>query len=520
MSKGKKPGTKAVIISAAAVILVAAAVLIAIFVIKPAVDNKDKPDNTTTTAVSTEQDIKLDTELVDYNGTKIPGTFAEILTENESKREAKCGEYGAVTEIGGTKISLPEFAMYYYTKFVNKYSEARNSIATKGYNMTGYDIEKMPDEQKYTTGDGTWANYFAFGAVQDIQKDYANFQRACEAGTELTSEDIEFIAYNYNTICNNAKRDNQTPDEHLAKSYVEGVDLSMYMSRVIITTYAKRYAEEEQIRLEEACTEDELQAKFNENPMLYKVAKVRVHMMASEFTQEEIDAIKNVEDFNAFAKKNYPRDDYDVDGITNLGYMTYSELEAFHGETVANWVFDKNRVAGELGTVKDYLGSYVILVEEPASTPYSHQILVYKNARSGAPERAAKFYEEWQAGEKTEASFRELAADYGEEIAATITDYDRDMEIWLADPARKRGDAAKFELSDAVYVVYYLEPNTEDFDWKKDVATDLATDKYKAEYDKLIEEKYAEKVDDKVLQRCFKKVNVRIDRFNKNMAEK
>lgn len=518
MSKDKKLSTKAIIISVAAVILVAAAVLVAVFVIKPAVDNKDKPESTTT-AVQ-EQNTELDTQLVDYNGTKMPKTIAEILEENESKREAKCREYGTVTEIGETKISLPEFAIYYYTKFVNKYSEARNSIATRGTNITGYDIEKLPDEQKYTMGDGTWANYFAFKAVQDIQKVYANFRRACEAGTELTSEDIELITYNYNSVCNNAKKDNTTPDEHMATNFVEGVDFSMYMSRVIMTMYAKRYEENEQIRLEKACTEDELQAKFNENQMLYKVAKVRVHMMASEYTQEEIDAIRNVEDFNAFAKKNHPRESYDVDGITNLGYMTYSELEAFHGETVANWAFDKNRVAGELGTVKDYLGSYVILVEEPAFTPYSHQILVYKNAQKDAPKSAAEFYEKWQAGEKTEASFKELAADYGEEIAATITDYDRDMEIWLADPARKRGDTAKFELSDAVYVVYYLEPNTEDFDWKKDVATDLATQKYEEEFKNLIEEKYVEKVDDKVLQKCFKKVNVRIDRFNKNMSGK
>ena len=343
MSKEKKLSTKAIIISAAAVILVAAAVLIAVFVIKPAVEGKNEPDSTTTTVASSQQNTELDTELVDYNGTKIPGTFAEILTENESKREAKCKEYGVVTEIGETKISLPEFSMYYYTKFVNKYSEVRSSIASKGYNMTGYDIEKMPDEQKYTTGDGTWANYFAYGAVQEIQKEYADFQRACEAGTMLTSDDMELIAYNYNTICNNAKKNDQTPDEHTADSYVEGVDLTMYMSRVIMSVYAKRYAENEQARLEEACTPQELEAKYNENPMLYQVAKVRVHMMASEFTQEEIDAIRNVEDFNAFAKKNYPDDDYDVDGITNLGYMTYSELEAFHGETVANWAFDKNR---------------------------------------------------------------------------------------------------------------------------------------------------------------------------------
>lgn len=526
MSKEKKlspKAVKAIVISAVAVLLVAVAVLIAVFVIKPAVDNKEKPDTTTTTTtVSSEQTAELDTQLVDYNGTKIPKTFAEILTENENKREAKCKEYGTVTEIGETKISLPEFAMYYYTKFVNKYSEARNSIATKGSNTTGFDIEKMPDEQKYATGDGSWANYFAYGAVQDIQKDYANFQRACEAGTKLTSEDIEFIAYNYNTICNNAKRDNVSPDEHLAESYVEGVDLSMYMTRVIMTTYAKRYAEEEQIRIENACTEEELEAKYNENPMLYQVVKVRVHMMASEYTQEEIDAIRNVEDFNAFAKKNHPRDDYDVDGITNLGYMTYSELEAFHGETVANWAFDKSRFAGELGTVKDYLGRYVILVEKPAFTPYSHQILVYKNGRNGAQKKAAEFYESWQAGEKTEASFRKLmeGSEYCEEIAATITDYDKEMEKWLADPARKRGDTAKFELSDAVYVVYYLEPNTEDFDWKKDVATDLAKEKYDEEFKKLVEAKYVEKVDDKILQRCFKKVNVRIDKFTKKMAEK
>ena len=217
MSKEKKLSPKAIIISAVAVLLVAAAVLIGIFVIKPAVENKDKPDNTTTSA-SSEQDDALDTELVDYNGTKIPRTFAEILEENENKREAKNKQYGTVVEIGETKISLPEFATYYYTKFVNKYSEVRNSIASKGSNMTGYDIEKMPDEQKYTTGEGTWANYFAYEAVQDVQRVYANFQRACEAGIKLTSDDMEQIVYNYNTIRNNAKRDGVSPDEHLAKS--------------------------------------------------------------------------------------------------------------------------------------------------------------------------------------------------------------------------------------------------------------------------------------------------------------
>ncbi len=522
MSKGKKLSPKAIVISVVAVLLVAAAVLIAVLVTKSADENKEKPETTTTTSASQEQNIELDMELVEYNGTQMPKTFADILAENESKRDAKCKEFGTVTTIGETKISLPEFAMYYYTKFVNKYSEARNSIATRGTNITGYDIEKMPDEQKYTTGEGTWANYFAYGAIQNIQETYANFQRACEVGTQLTSEDIDFIVYNYNSIKNNASRDKVSVDEHLAESYVEGVDLSMFMTRVIMTMYAKRYAEDEKIRLNEACTEAELQAKYDETPMLYQVAKVRVHMMASEFTQEEIDAIRNVEDFNEFAKNNHPRDDYDVEGITNLGYMTYAELEAFHGETVANWAFDKNREVGELGTVKDYLGSYVILVEKPAFTPCSHQILVYKNGRNGAQEKAAKFYEEWQAGEKTEASFRKLmeGSDYCEEIAATITDYDKEMEIWLADPARKRGDTAKFELSDAVYVVYYLEPNAEDFDWKKDVATDLASEKYDAEFKKLVEEKYVENVDDKVLQRCFKKVNVRIDKFNKKMAEK
>ena len=519
MSNNKKKTVKAVVISVAAVIVVAAA-LLAVFVIKPAVENKNKPDDSVTTTAS-EPETEFDSELVEYNGLKMQKSFADILAEAEAEREEKCKEYGVVAEIGGIKISLPEFSMYYYTKFINKYSDVRRAVANNGSNTTGYDIEKMPDEQKYTTGDGTWANYFSYEAIQDIQETYANFQRACEAGTELNSEDLKIISYNYNTVRNAAEKDKLTPDEHIEENYVDGVDLSMYMSRVIMTMYAKRYAENEKIRLEAECTEEQLQAKYNENPMLYMVAKVRVHMMASEYTQEEIDAIKNVDDFNAFAKKNNPRDDYDVEGITNLGYMTYSELEAFHGETVANWAFDKNRHEGELGTVRDYLGRYVILVEEPAFNPCSHQILMYKNGRNGAPERATKFYESWQSGEKTEASFRKLmeGSEYCEEIAATITDYDKEMEIWLADPARKHGDTAKFELSDAVYVVYYLEPNTEDFDWKKDVATALASEAYKEEYDKLIEKEYAENVDDKVLQRCFKKVNVRIDRFNKAMSE-
>ena len=84
MSNNKKKTVKAVVISVAAEIVVAAA-LLAVFVIKPAVDNKNKPDDSVTTTA--EPETEFNSELVEYNGVKMQKALLIFLQKLKLKEK-------------------------------------------------------------------------------------------------------------------------------------------------------------------------------------------------------------------------------------------------------------------------------------------------------------------------------------------------------------------------------------------------------------------------------------------------
>lgn len=512
---------KAVLIALAAAAIVAVAVLLVIFVIKPAIEeNKEKkPDNGVTTTQGYEQGDEF--LPVEYNGLSIPGVFADILKEAEAEREGLCGKYGVAVEVGDIKISRPEFNMYYYDQYMEKYFDVQTSINNNGTNMTGFDPAVAPEEQQHSRGNGTWADYFNYEVIGEIQKTYADFKRACEAGTQIDSDAMTGLINAYDQVKNGASGKGFTDDEYLSDMYVDGVDFSMFFARVIMNSYVSQYREDEKQKLSDSYTEDDLNARYDENPMQYKVAKARVYMIEGEYNASEAAAVKTEKEFLEYVANNYPYGEYDADIQTDLGWIAYSDLEAYHGETVANWAFDEDRVPGEIGVVEDFLARYIIYVEQPAYDSYTYQLLCYRNQHAdlnnhdAAMAGAKDFYEVWKSGEQTEESFREHAEQTGylEEEAAIITRYDLEMAEWFSDPARKYGDTKLFDASDAAYVVYFIKANTDDLDWKRDVRAVLAEEDFEEQFDALIDKEYKTELNQSQIKQCYKNVNARVKRY-------
>lgn len=512
---------RTVLITLAAVAVVAAIVLLAIFVIKPAIEEgkNKKPDPVTSTTKSYENGDEF--LPVEYNGLSIPGVFADIIKEAEAERDALCSQYGVAVEIGDIKISRPEFNMYYYDQYMEKYYDVQRSINDNGANMTGFDPAVAPEEQKHVRGEGTWANYFTYEAIGEIQRTYADFYRACETGTQITSEAMSGLVDGYDQVKNGASSRGLTDDEHLADIYLDGVDFSMFFARVIMESYALQYRADEKQRLEDSYSEEALKSKYDENPTQYKVAKVRVYMIEGEYNAVEAAAVKNEKEFLEYATNNYPYDGYDADLNTDLGWIAYSDLEAYHGETVANWAFDADRVPGEIGIVEDFLARYIIYIDEPAFDSYSYQIVSYRNQHGDLNNHepsmtgAENFYEEWKSGEQTEESFRTMAENSGyfEEEAAIITRYDLELAEWFSDPARKYGDTFLFDASDAAYVSYFIKANTDDLIWKRDVKAALAEEDYEEQFDALVDKEYKTEIDQAKIKQCYKNVNARVKRY-------
>ncbi len=512
---------KAVLIALAAVVAVAAIVLLAIFVIKPAIEENiaKKPDNTVTTTRPYEEGDEF--LPVEYNGLSVPAVFADILKEAESEREGLCAQYGVALEVGDIKISRPEFNMYYYDKYIEQYRKVQQSINSNGANLTGFNLSKTPEEQKYIQGDSTWADYFTYEATAAIQKTYADYRRACEAGTELTPDAMQGLIDAYDQIKYSAEEKEQTEDEYMSAMYTEGVDYSMFFARVLMDNYAAQFRTDENKRLFDSCSEDEIQKRYDENPMKYKVAKVRVYLIEGEYDAAEAAAVKNEEEFIEYAANNMPYENFDADLDTEMGWIAYPDLEAYHGETVANWAFDSERVRGEIGVVEDFLGRYIIFVEEPAFNSYTYQIISFRyehqNLSNHEPAllQATDFYGVWKAGEQTEESFRELAQQTGyfEEDAAVITRYDLELADWFSDPARKYGDTFYYDGSDAAYVVYFLHANPEDLDWKTLARSEIGEENFEKQFAQLIKNDYKTEINQNMLKQSYKTVNDRAAKY-------
>ena len=83
---GMKKSTKAIIIAAVAIVLVAA-VLVGIFVVKPAVENKE-PSTEEITYSAAEKNENENYEYVTYQGARMAKDLADILIQAEKDSQA------------------------------------------------------------------------------------------------------------------------------------------------------------------------------------------------------------------------------------------------------------------------------------------------------------------------------------------------------------------------------------------------------------------------------------------------
>ena len=148
--------------------------------------------------------------------------FVDILTQADIDRESACQAYGTALEIGDIKISHPEFISYYYDQYSIQKSEIEYSIQQTGANRTGYDPEKMPDEQICLNQDYTWAEDFTLKAIETIQSNYRSFERALEKGIVLTKDEVTTTISQFEVLELASKFQQRSAAELLEELYGKG----------------------------------------------------------------------------------------------------------------------------------------------------------------------------------------------------------------------------------------------------------------------------------------------------------
>lgn len=520
-AEAPKKSPKTIIIIIAAVVIVAAAVLVGIFVIKPAIDKNTEP---TTVPVVTNPPKEGEVfTYADYKGARMPVQFIEILNQAELDCQKAAKETGVALKVGDREISKSEFLMYYLDQYRLQMHEINYSIEQRGSNMTGYDPEKLPDEQNAVGVDYTFAEDFTRKAADVIKTNYASFDLAVRNNTQLTEVEIDNLIVSYERVKEYAKYslEEKTADQMITETYGAGTTYAMFAAREIMQTYAKKYEEVKTEELHKSYPEETVIERLNENETKYKVIKARIYPIEGEYEPEEISKVATEEQFLEFAQNNYPNGGFSAKHKTNAHFVSYDTVGRTFGYEVADWAFSDARVPGEIGLVQGQIYECLVYIETPAFFDTSCEVITYEYTYAeGTTEEEFNqiadeiqtMYDGWVESNMTEEEFRTacLETGYGFERTYRTGDLFFYVNSWILDENRKSGDMGMFNDGTTVYIVYYCRNNPEDFDWELNIRTEMSVEDYKAEYDEFVDNNYESKRYDNVIIQAQKTANVRI----------
>lgn len=520
----EKKSFKGIIIAAAALVLVAAIILTVIFVVKPGSED----DNITTTANPdyTVPGANAYT-YADYKGADIPQEFIDILTQADIDRESACKTHGVALEIGDIKISHPEFISYYYDQYSLQKSEIEYSIQQTGSNRTGYDPEKMPDEQQCLNKGYTWAEDFTLKAIETIQANYRSFERALEKGIVLTDDEVTATISQFEVLELASKFQQRSAAELLEELYGEGYTEAMFKAREIMLAYKEKYEAVSKQELAASYTEESLQAELEKDINAYTIIVGRVYPIEGEFDAAEVSKINTEAEFIAYANANYPKEGYSAEIRTLCNYLDREDISSTFGTEVADWMFSKERVAGEIAVVKGELFRYLVYIERLPYLNVSRKVMYFgydyedgitEEEKAKRLEEVKSKYNDWKTNGAGKDAFRELCVNSSgmEEYDARIADFYYVYENWIFDEVRKPGDCEVVESDVGCAAFYYIGKNDGDYDWKENMKTNKAEAEFAEAYKADVEKNYEPERDEKVIGKAYKNVNVTI---TKRLAE-
>ncbi len=527
-SQSKKP-VKGIIIAAAALVLAVAVILTGIFVVKPKIES----GKATTVPIVTEPNTnKSQYTYADYKGARMPVEFIEVLNQAALDSKAASKEYGVAVTIGDREISMPEFEMYYYDEFHVQLNTVNTAISEKGYNGTGYDTSKLPDEQKYPADTSmTWADVFTVNVINQMTSIFEGFDQAIKEGVEFSVIEIAATINHYERIKSYASSKGVTPDERLADVYAPGLTYNMFCAKEIMLAYAEKYNTLKREEFKNSYTQQQLDAELKANKDSYTRIIGRVYPIDGDYVASEVNAIRSEEDFINYANNNYPDGNYNAEVVTACNYSDKETISTVFGDEVADWMFSEDRVAGEITVIETQLYAYVVYIKKPAFLNTSREIISYDApyysdyddaAKQNAKTEAEAFNKKWEESDKSEQTFRKLCSDAGStgESAVFSTYYYYQVTDWIYDESRKKGDYKYFDTEEGCFLIYYLGENTDDYEWMSTAKTKLSNQDFQNLYDSIVKSDYPSKENSSVIKKAQSRANVVIKQYMEEQSSK
>lgn len=421
--------------------------------------------------------------------------------------------------VGDQKISVGYYN-YYYNMTVEDYLEAAES----GYNDLKADVDFS--QQITTDDDGneiTWEQKFKEDTIWQIQYLTAFYEAAVEAGMTLSDELKENVETNIKSIQGNAAQNGQSVKEYLAENVGEYCGLNTMRTIFERLYIAQSYFYQMNVKL--MADSDEIQKALEENQENYKsISFAYIEMPYTE--EDDINAVKAKADaycneiksltdlknlipevcgslIEQYIAYGYAADEKAAaKAIADSMEHTFDKVQFkswFPSEEISDWMYSEDTKAGSVAAFIDedyscidilYKLSGLILndselysVRHILIMPHSEEAdaqgenasanTEYTEAEwAAALEEANRILDEFNATDKSEVAFAELAEKYSEDVSSTsaggynyyggqifkteLGTMVPEFEAWGTDPSRQYGDVGIVKSQYGYHIMFFV----------------------------------------------------------------
>ncbi|MBE7004433.1 MAG: hypothetical protein E7425_09150 [Ruminococcaceae bacterium] len=404
----------------------------------------------------------------------------------------------AAVRVNGETFTAADFAYYYYNARANLLNSSAGSEV---------DTSKSLRLQDHTAGAGTWFDYVSNKAVQALTNAAAAAQAAKSAGFTADDKISEQLNEALSSLSDAATSYGYTTSQYLKAIYGPLMTTKVLERNLRMTALADAYVES--ISGADNFSDADLTAAYDADPDSFCTVHFEsVAFLAADYMSSDASAESSTESGTSDT-------DSDVAAAAALGASqeaaaqasvrvkngesaqavadelgaSYSDYKTYKDSSdLSTWLFDAARQEGDV-TVLDYYGAGAQLVvfhgkERADFFPVNvRHILVEDEAK------ANELLEQFNAGDKSEASFAALAEENSTDTGSSsngglyenvyVGQMVKPFEDWCFDASRQVGDVGIVQTDYGYHVMYFSGRSDTPY-WKTLAASKLATDSVNA----------------------------------------
>ena len=417
---------------------------------------------------------------------------------------------------------LNDYIQTVYSQWQNDYG----SSTTVYLGLMGLDANKPLDQQEYNPETKeTWGDYFLSGALAKAKNDYALYAKATAEGFQLDEEQQKAMDSNLNMLDLYASLYGyKNADKFLQSRYGHGSNVKSYTEYTKISTIASAFYNKysESLTYDDAAIREYEKGKENnftsfsyaiytlysttfleggtkdENGnTTYSDEEKAAALKKAEETINSLKTATNLEELDkAIGALEINKDKTSTVSSTNRTDILYTNIP----ENLQSWLADKARVENEITVVTEESittgedGKEVktpngysivlfqsrnenlrplanvrhLLVEFEGGTTATDGSKTYSDAeKAKAKAEAERLLKEWEAGEKTEESFKELVKKHTDDAGSKEngglyedihpqSNFVDTFRSWSVSTNRKTGDTGVIVSEYGYHVMYYV----------------------------------------------------------------